>query len=131
MTFPAQMMRGLAGSLLLGVGAMLLAGCGGSEATCDARIVEAFRALPPVEGVDVDLHGSPGIGCTDTVTPADPDAFMEHYERAMRKAGWEVVTDSSGTFGRGASGGVRLDRLEGDDVGVYALSRDEVEAPGE
>ena len=76
----------------------------------------------------MDLHGSAGIGCTDTVTPSDPDAFLNHYEQAMRDAGWSVSTDASGVFGLGPSGGVRVDRLEGSDVGVYALSLDEIQA---
>lgn len=95
---------------------------------CDPRIVKAFRALPPADGIDVDLHGSAGIGCTDTVGPTDAKAFMDHYERAMRDAGWKVTSDGTGIYGTGPSGGVRLDRLEGNDVGVYALSLDEVQS---
>ncbi len=33
----------------------------------------------------MDLHGSTGIGCTDTVTPSDPHAFVGHYEEANAK----------------------------------------------
>ena len=43
----------------------------------------------------------------------------------MRQAGWEVGTDSPGVSGNGLNGGVRIDRLEGDEVGVYVLSPDE------
>src|SRR4051794_33096217 len=109
---------------------LLLLGCGaiGTE-KCDPDIVKAFRDLPPVEGVEVDLHGSPGIGCTDTVTPSDPKAFLDHYEQAMRDAGWSVTSDGSGFFGTGPSGGVTVDPLEGNDVGVYALSLDEIQSP--
>ncbi len=112
---------------------MLLAGCADSSApSCDPGIVKAFRALPVVGGVDVALHGSTGVGCTDTVAPSDPDAFLSHYEQAMRNAGWRVSTDATGVFGRGPSGGVRVDRLEGNEVGVYALALDEIEpAPDE
>jgi len=37
----------------------------------------------------------------------------------------EVVADRDGVFGKGPAGGVRIDRLEGIDVGVYAVSADE------
>ena len=92
---------------------------------CDQTIVAAFRALPPVDGVNVDLHPSAGIGCTDTVTPSDPEAFIRHYEHAMRNDGWTVTNDGPDIYGRSPAGGLRLDRLEGDNVGVYALSTDE------
>jgi len=121
------------GCVLLISGLILTSGCAAVRAmteteNCDPRIVEAFRALPPADGIEVDLHASAGIGCTDTVTPSDPEAFMDHYERAMRKAGWTVVVDGSGSFSRGPAGGLRLDRLEGNDVGVYALSLDEIKS---
>lgn len=101
-----------------------LSGCGSTE-NCDPRAVEEFELLPAFNGVDVNLHGSSGIGCTDTVEPADPDAFVAHYEEAMRHAGWDVVFDGDGIFGKGPSGGVRIDPLEGHDVGVYVLSPDD------
>lgn len=107
-----------------GSGIALLVTAGGE--TCDPVAVNAFESMPAYPGAEVELRVSPGIGCTDTVQPADPDAFIDHYEKAMRDAGWTVRSDDD-AFGRGASGtgpsgGVRLDRLEGDDVGVYVLS---------
>jgi hypothetical protein len=126
-----NLMEKTLGCTLLISGLILTTGCaavrGMTETEkCDPRIVEGFRALPPADGIDVQLHGSAGIGCTDTVTPSDPDAFIGHYERAMRNAGWTVLMDGSGIYGRGPSGGLRLDRLEGHDVGVYALSLEEI-----
>jgi hypothetical protein len=110
----------------------LLSGCDtASTSDCDPGIVKAFRALPAVQGVEVDLHTSTEIGCTDTVTTSDQDAFVQHYKRAMLHAGWRVSTDLSGVFGLGPSGGVRVDRLEGDSVGVYALSLDEIQSQTE
>ena len=110
--------------LLVVLASGAVSGCMSSE-KCDPKAVEAFQSLPPFHGVEVDLHGSSGIGCTDTVKPADADAFVAHYEEAMRNAGWNVLPDGDGVFGKGPSGGVRIDRLEGNDVGVYALSPDE------
>ena len=110
--------------LLAALGSASVSGCGSSE-DCDPEAVTAFESLPPFEGVSVDLHGSPGIGCTDTVKPADPDAFVAHYRKAMRHAGWSVAADDSGVFGKGPVAGVRIDFLEGDDVGVYLLSPDD------
>jgi hypothetical protein len=120
--------RPVLGSALL-VAGLLTSGCSLYPAeTCDPRIVEAFHALPALDGLEVDLQGSPGIGCTDTVTPADPEAFVDHYEGAMRDAGWAVDVDGDdGVFGRGPSGGIGLDRLEGDDVGVYAVSLEDLD----
>lgn len=89
---------------------------------CDAEAVKAFHSLPPAQGVAVDLRGEPGLGCTDTVQPTDPAGFVSHYEHAMRDAGWEVQRDGDGIFGKGSAGGLRLDPLEGTDVGVYVLS---------
>jgi hypothetical protein len=129
-----NLMEKALGCALLISGLILTSGCAVVRAiseteNCDPRIVKAFRALPAAEGVTVDLHGSTGIGCTDTVTPSDPEAFVDHYEQAMRNAGWTVMIDGSGVYGRGPSGGLRLDRLEGNDVGVYALSLDEIQSP--
>lgn len=107
---------------LLGVlAAVAVSGCGSTE-ECDPKAVEAFQHLPPFDGVKVSLHASSGIGCTDTVEPADPEAFVGHYEEAMTNAGWEVLSHGGGVVGKGPSGGVRIDRLEGHDVGVYVLS---------
>ena len=63
--------------------------------------------------------------CTDTVKPPDPDAFVAHYEDAMRDAGWAIVSDGDGFSGKGPAGRVRVDRLEGNDVGVYLLAPDD------
>lgn len=104
----------------------LLVGCASEDTACDPGIVEAFRALPPVAGVEVALRPSTGIGCTDTVTVADPGAFVEHYARVMREAGWSVLADGDGVLGSGPSGRVRVDRLEGRQVGVYAMSPDDL-----
>lgn len=132
---PHQAKRGRAGTWVLvvvgltlvvgaGSGIALLVNAGGEK--CDPVAVTAFESMPPYPGAEVELRGSPGIGCTDTVQPPDPDDFIDHYERAMRDAGWTVHSDDGalgrGVFGRGPSGGVRLDRLEGNDVGVYVLS---------
>ncbi|CAN7340751.1 hypothetical protein [Knoellia sp. LjRoot47] len=73
----------------------------------------------------MDLHGSTGIGCTDTVQADGPAAFVAHYEKAMADSGWTVARDGSGVFGRSDVGGLRFDPLEGNSVGVYALSPDE------
>jgi hypothetical protein len=121
--------RGATGALVAAMASSLLVGCDAFVTPeCDPAIVKAFRALPPVDGVEVELHGSPGIGCTDTVTVSDPDAFVDHYEQAMRGAGWSVTKDGEDVFGKGPSGGVLLDRLEAQRVGVYALSLDELSA---
>jgi hypothetical protein len=101
-----------------------LSGCA-SEEKCDPEAVKAFKSLPAVQGVEVNLLVSPGIGCTDTVQATDPQGFVSHYEKAMRDAGWTVQTEGGGVFGKGPSGGVRVDQLEGKDVGVYALSAEE------
>lgn len=128
---PLQERRGGAVKwVLLAVGLILVVGGGwcvalvasaGGEA-CEPGAVRAFDSLPPFPGVEVDLQGSPGIGCTDTVQPADPDAFIAHYEREMRNAGWTVVRDGDGFFAAGPAGGVRIDRYEGNDVAVFLPS---------
>jgi hypothetical protein len=116
--------RGATLGLTVVLASAVVSGCGATE-ECDPEAVEAFQRLPRFNGVEVDLHGSSGIGCTETVEPADPDAFVAHYEEAMRHAGWEVLPDGDGVFGKDPSGGVRIDRLEGNAVGVYVLSPDD------
>ena len=115
---------GLGVALVLTLGSCLVFLAVGGNEKCDPEAVKAFRSLPAYPGVEVDLHVSPGIGCTDTVQPPDPDAFINHYEQEMRSAGWTVLSDD-GVFGNGPSGGVRFDRLEGTDVGVYVLAPEE------
>lgn len=97
------------------------------DTSCEAGQLRAFKELPKVDGVSVHLHVSPGVGCTDTVSVHDPDAFVAHYEQAMRDAGWKVEADEDqkGVYGTSRSGGVRVDRLEGHSVGIYALSPSE------
>ena len=108
---------------------VLAAGAGGCEATpsCDAAALAAFRALPPAPGVTVAPKGSPGIGCTDTVTVDDPAAVVAHYEAAMAAAGWTVVSDGGGVLGRTGSSGLRIDPLEGRDLGFYVLGPEDLE----
>ena len=101
---------------------MAASGCVAAHEKCDPDAVAAFESLPAFDGVEVELHGSPGIGCTDTVKPADPDAFVSHYTQAMRGGGWTVTPDEAGVLATGPSGRVRIDRLEGNDVGVYLLA---------
>lgn len=111
-------------ALMVVLASAAVSGCGSTE-ECDPRAVAAFQRLPPFDGIEVDLHGSSGIGCTDTVDPADPDAFMAHYEHVMRRAGWHVLSTGDGVLGRGQYGAVRIDPLEGHDVGVYVLTPDD------
>lgn len=105
--------------------AVSLAGCSGGEA-CDEDALSAFRGLDAPPGVSVDPQPSPGIGCTDTVTVDDPDAVVEHYRVAMNDLGWTVTRTERGVFGRTAGFGITVDRLEGNDVGVYLLGPDEL-----
>lgn len=124
---PRMTRRHATAALIALMAAPLLVGCEAFGAEdCDPGIVKAIRALPPVDGVEIELQGSPGIGCTDTVSVSDADAFVDHYAQAMREAGWSVSTDDRGVFGKGPSGGLRVARLEGQQVGIYALSLDEL-----
>ena len=82
---------------------------------------ETFQSLPAFPGVEVDLHASAG-GCTDTVEPADPAAFIDHYERVMRDAGWRVARDGAELRGTGPAGRVHIDSYEGNEVVVLLPS---------
>lgn len=103
---------------------------GGVFVECNPEAVQAFESLPAYRGVEVDLQGSAGIGCTDTVQPADPAAYIDHYERVMRVAGWQVARDGEGLRGTGPAGPVRIDHYEGNDVMVFLPSADDF-PPGE
>ena len=122
--------------ILLGLGLLLVVGGGtcvalfasvGSEGDwdggvfvdCDPEAVNAFQSLPAYPGVEVDLQGSEGSGCTDTVQPADPDAFLTHYEQAMRDAGWQVIRTGDDLLATGPTGDVQMDHYEGNDVVVF------------
>jgi hypothetical protein len=116
--------------ILLGLGLFLVVGGGTCVALivtdpsgrCDPAAVATFESLPVFPGVDVDLQGSPGNGCTDTVQPPDPAAFIAHYERVMRDAGWPVSRDGEGLLGTGPAGPVSINNYEGDDVVVFIPS---------
>ena len=118
--------------ILVGLGLFLVVGGGtcvalfaaidGATGQCDPAAVETFQSLPAFPGVEVELKGSPGNGCTDTVQPADPAAFIDHYERVMRDAGWQVARDGAGLRGNGPTGPVSIDNYEGNDVVVFLPS---------
>jgi len=114
-------------SVAVGVAAPL-SGCSETP-SCDPAAVRVFQSLPAAQGVDVEPQGSAEIGCTDTVQPSDPAAFVTHYAEAMRAAGWTVVIDGDGVLGTHQGGAVRLDRLEGNDVGVYVMAPSDLADP--
>ncbi len=107
--------------ILAVLASLATSGCLAAHEKCDPKAVAAFESLPSFDAVEVELHGEPGIGCTDTVQPTDPDAFVTHYVKAMRRAGWTVTPDT-GVLATGPNGRVRIDRLEGNDVGVYLVA---------
>lgn len=127
---PRARMSGAVKWLLVILGLVLVVGGGtcvallvGVGDSCDVEAVQGFESLPSYPGVTVELATSAGIGCTDTVDAPDPDAFIEHYAKVMGDAGWTVQYDEpprgGGVLGVGPSSAVRLDRLEGTNVGVY------------
>jgi hypothetical protein len=75
----------------------LFAAIDGATGQCDPAAVQTFQSLPAFPGVEVELKGSAGNGCTDTVQLADTAAFIDHYELVMRDAGWHVARDGAST----------------------------------